>query len=165
MNDLNLPALSVAQMQRLVAGELSLPARLGYTALLLVALAMTAVICSLWLTEPSLPLRTQIAFAVMIAIGLAWTAYATWVLTRRRVLLAGHRIIAARMAIAFTTLFATGSLALALWSPAGRAAYGAAGTGVVMLVIAIAMLLSARRRFEALMQRRDELERELSRAA
>jgi hypothetical protein len=165
MNDFNAPKLSVAEMQRLIAGELSLPARLGYTALLLVALAMTAVIASLWLTEPSLPFRTQTAFAVMIGIGLSWVAYATWVLTRRRVLLAGHRIIAARMAIAFTTIFAAGSLALALWSPAGPAAYGAAGTGAVMLAVAVAMLLSARRRFDALMQRRHELERELSAVA
>jgi hypothetical protein len=165
MNDLNAPKLSVAEMQRLIAGELSLPARLGYTALLLFALAMTTVIGSLWLTEPSLPLRTQTAFAVLIAIGLSWVAYATWVLTRRRVLLTGHSIIAARMAIAFTAVFATGCLALGVWSPAGRAAYGAAGTGVVMLAVAVAMLLSARRRFEALIQRRQRLERELSQAA
>lgn len=165
MNDMNAPKLSVAEMQRLIAGELSLPARLGHTALLLVALAMTAVIGSLWLTEPSLPVRTQAAFAVMGAIGLSWVAYAAWVLTRRRVLLAGHRIIAARMAVAFTTIFAAGSLALGLWSTAGNAAYGAAATGAVMLAAAIAMLLSARRRFAALMQRRRELEGELSQAA
>jgi hypothetical protein len=99
---------------------------------------------------------------VMVAIGLAWVAYAVWVLTRRRVLLAGHRIVAARMAVAFTTIFAAGSLALGIWGPAGRAAYGAAGTGAVMLAVAIAMLLSARRRFDALMQRRNALERELA---
>jgi len=113
-------------------------------------------------TEPSLPLRTRIAFATMLAIALSWVAYATWVLTRRRVLLAGHRIIAARMAVAFTTIFTTASFAAALWSPAGPAAYGASGTGVAMLVVALGILLSARRRFETLMQRRDALERELS---
>lgn len=165
MNDMNSPKLSVTEMQRLIAGELSLPSRLGYTALLLFALAMTVVVGSLWLTEPSLPLRTQAAFAVMAAIGLAWVAYAAWVLTRRRVLLAGHRIIAARMAVAFTTVFIAGSLALGLWSAAGPAAYAAAATGAVMLAVAIGMLLSARRRFATLMQRRDELERELSQAA
>ncbi|HYK00735.1 MAG TPA: hypothetical protein VE974_03205 [Thermoanaerobaculia bacterium] len=164
MNDLNSPKLSVAEMQRLIAGELSLPARLAYTALLVVSLAMTGVLGSLWLTEPSLPLRTQIAFGTMLAIAVSWIAYAAWVLARRRVLLAGHRIIAARMAVAFTTIFAAGSLALALWSTVGRAAYGAAGTGVVMLVVALGMLLSARRRFETLRQRRRELELELSQA-
>ena len=66
------------------------------------------------------------------------------------------------MAVAFTTIFTTASLAAALWSPAGRAAYGASGKGAVMLVVALGMLLSARRRFETLMQRREALERELS---
>jgi hypothetical protein len=154
--------ISVAEMQRLIAGELSLPARLAYTALLLVALAMTAVVGSLWMTEPSLPVRTQAAFGVMTAIGAAWVGYAVWVLTRRRVLLAGHRIIAARMAVAFTTVFAAGALVLAIWGSVGGAAYGAAGTGVVMLAVAIGMLLSSRRRFEALMERRRVLELELA---
>lgn len=162
MNDHDSPKLSVAEVQRLIAGELSLPGRLAYTALLVVSLAMAGILGSLWLTEPSLPFRTQLAFGTMLAIALSWVAYATWVLTRRRVLLAGHRIIAARMAVAFTTIFTTASLAAALWSPVGRAAYGASGTGVVMLVVALGMLLSARRRFETLMQRREALERELS---
>jgi predicted amidohydrolase len=156
--------IPVEEMQRLIAGELSLPARVAYTALLLVALAMTVVVGSLWLTEPSLPARTQASFAVLAAIGTAWVGYAVWVLTRRRVLLAGHRIIAARMAVAFTTVFAAGSLVLAIWGSAGRAAYGAAGTGVVMLAVAIGMLLSSRRRFEGLMQRRRALEAELARS-
>jgi len=165
MNDSNLPAVSVAEVQRLISGELSLRARLGYVTLLLFALAMTAVVASLWLTEPRLPARTQIAFAVMVGIGLSWTTYATWVLTRRRVLLAGHQVIAARMAVAFTTIFVLGSLALGLWSAVGRPAYAAAAFAGVMLVVAVAMLVSSRRRFDDLMHRRRALERELSHQA
>ncbi len=162
MNDVQVPKVSVVEMQRLINGELSLRSRLGHTALLLVALAMTVVIASLWLTEPSLPVRTQIAFGVMVGIGLSWVAYAAWVLTRRRVLLAGHRVIAARMAVTFTTVFVLGSVALGIWSPVGRPAFAAAGLGALMLMVAVAMLLSARRRFAELMQRRRVLELELS---
>ena len=47
-----LPPKSAAALQRLLDTELSLPSRLGYVALLLVALTMTAVITALWATEP-----------------------------------------------------------------------------------------------------------------
>ena len=159
MSDIEMPKISVVEMQRLMAAELSLRSRLGYTALMLVALGASGVIGSLWLTEPSLPARTQIAFALMIGIGLSWVTYCAWVLTRRQVLLAGHRIIAARMAIAFSAIFVAGSLALAVWGSAGRPALAAAGFGAVMLTVAFAILLSARRRFEELMKRRDALQR------
>lgn len=144
---------SVEEMQRRVSTELSVRSRVGYTALLLVALFGAVAIGSLWLTEPSLPVRTQVAFAGLVAIGLSWVAFAAWVLTRRHVLLAGHRIVAARMAVAFCALFTVGSLVVG-----GRAGYAAAGTGVVLLVVAVAMLRSARRRFEELMERRRALE-------
>jgi hypothetical protein len=162
MNDVHFPKVSVVEMQQLIHGELSLRSRLGHTTLLLFALAMSAVIASLWLTEPSLPLRTQIAFGVMVGIGLSWFAYAAWVLTRRRVLLAGHRVIAARMAVTFTTIFVIGAVALGIWSSVGKPAYAAAGFGALMLMVAVAMLFSARRRFAELMQRRRALEHELS---
>ncbi|HEY0140831.1 MAG TPA: transmembrane transport protein [Thermoanaerobaculia bacterium] len=142
--------VSVEEMQRIVAGELSLRSRIAYAALLLVALLMAGGIASLLLTEEGLPRRTEIAFAVLIVIGLSWVAYAAWVLTRRRVLLAGHRIIAARMAIAFTSVFVVGAMLLAMWP--------AAIFGAVLLIVAVAMLLHARKRFAQLLQRRRELE-------
>lgn len=162
MNELELPKVSVEEMQRRMSTELSLRARVGYTALLLVALFASVAIGSLWLTEPSLPARTHIAFAVMLVIGLSWVGYAVWVLARRHVLLAGHSIIAARMAVAFCTLFILGFAALGLWGPNARAGYGAAGTGLVMLAVAVAMLRSARRRYHELMERRRVLERQLT---
>jgi hypothetical protein len=158
------PKVSAEMMLQFVAGELSLRARVAYTALLLIALMMTIVVGSLWLTEPALPLRTQIAFAVLTPIGLAWTAYAVWVLTRRRVLFAGHRILAGRMAVTFSTVFVAGALVLAVFGDQGRAAWSAAACGVVMVAIAGSMLHQAHKRFAALLQRRDELTRQLSAA-
>jgi hypothetical protein len=164
MNDsahFELPGVSIEEMKRVMASELTMPSRLGYTALLLVSLSMSGVIAALWLTEPALPVRTQIAFALMVVIGLTWVSYATWVLTRRRVLLAGHRIIAARLAVTFCTVFALGSLALGLWTSVGRAAYAASGFGAFMLALAIGILVHARTSFARLMERRRALEIEL----
>ena len=157
------PAVSVQEMQRLLSAELSLRSRVGYTALLLLALAMTIVVASLWLTEPTLVPRTQIAFAAMIAIGLSWVAYAVWVLTRRRVLLAGHRILSARMAVVFSALFVIGFVAIGLSDHERRAAFTAAGLGVFMLAAAIGLLIRARRQFARLLERRRVLELELGR--
>jgi len=142
--------VSVADMQKLIAGELSLRSRVAYTALLLVALGVAVVVGSLLLTEPSLPQRTEVAFAVIIAIALSWVAYASWVLTRRQVLFAGHRIVAGRMAVAFSALFVAGCLAVRMMA--------AAGLGALMLAIAIGILITARQRFRALMERRRALE-------
>ena len=144
---------SVEEMQRMMIEELSLRARVAYTALLLVALGVAGAVGSLWLTEPSLPVRTQIAFGAIVAIGLSWVAYAAWVLTRRRVLLAGHRVVASRMAVTFSALFVAGALVVGM--------VPAALFGSVMLAIAIAMLIHARRRFARLIERRRTLERSL----
>ena len=161
MNDSEQPTVSVEEMQRRISTALSLRARIGYTGLLLVALFASVAIGSLWFTEPALAVRTQFAFGAMVAIGLSWVGYAGWVLTRRHVLLAGHRIIAARMAVVFSAAFTLGFAALGYWGN-GRVGYGAAGTGVVMLAIAVAMLRSARRRYDELMERRRYLERQLT---
>lgn len=154
MNDV--PKLSVEQMQRVLAAELSLRSRVAHTALLLAALLVAAAVGSLWLTEPTLPTRTHIAFALIVTIALAWVAYALWVLAKRRVLLAGHRVIASRMAVAFTGVFFAGSLILALQGM--RGAFSAAVMGASMLLIAITMLAHARRQFARLLARRQELE-------
>lgn len=156
------PPVSVQEMQRLAATELSLRSRLGYTALLLSALAVSGVIGALWLTEPSLPMRTQIAFALMIGIGLSWVVFSTWVLTRRRVLLAVHSLVAARMAVSFSALFVVSFLALGYWGPSARAPYAAAAFGLVLLAVALGLQGRARRRFEQLTNRRRALEHEIA---
>lgn len=149
--------VSFEQVRRLAGAELSLKARVGYVALLLVAAAMTVVVVSLWATEPALPIRTQLSFGVMAAIGASWVALAAWVLTRRRPLFARDRVIAGTMAVVFTSLFVAAAL-VALGITRGVAAFTMLGTGVVMLALATRMLRDARRRFGALVARRHVLE-------
>ena len=124
------------------------------------ALAMAVVVGSLWLTEPALPLRTHLAFGAMSAIGLSWLALASWTLATRRILFARDRVIAGRMAVTFTSVFAIGALAAVIATGSG-AAVGALATGLVMLAAAVGVLRSAHRRFAALSKRRAELERAL----
>jgi hypothetical protein len=145
---------TVEEMQRMMNAELSTRARVGYTALLLAALGVAGAVGSLWITEPTLPARTHVAFGAIVAIGLSWVAYAAWVLTRRRVLLAGHSVIAGRMAVAFSALFAAGMLAVGM--------VPAAVFGGVMLGVAIAVLVRARRQFARLLERRQALEQSLA---
>jgi hypothetical protein len=158
---LDTPMPSAAEIQRLIAAELSLPSRLGYTGLLLTSLTGAGVVGALLVTEPGLPVRTQAAFAVLVMMALSWGGFAGWVLTRRRILLAAHRVVAARMAVAFTAVFTAGAWALGQWGGTGRTWYGAVAVGVVLLAVAVVMLVSARRRFGDLSRRRLALERQL----
>ena len=152
---------SIAAARRLADAQLSVRSRVGHVALLLVAMIMTVVIGSLWLTEPSLPLRTRLAFAVLVTIGMLWTAYAVWVLGNRQVLFARHRIIAGWMAVSFTGIFLLGAFAAALQTGAS-AAYAASATGIAMLTGAIVILMRAQRAVAKLSARRAALERERS---
>ena len=153
-------SLSTAHLPRLLDTELSRRSRLGYVALLLVSMAMTVVVVSLWLTEPALPVRTRVAFGAMTVIGLAWMVFAGWVLTTRRVLLGRDSVVAGRLAVTFTAVFIAGAL-LVGYSTGGKAPLAAAATGVGLLGVAVALLVRARRRVAGLMARRDALERDL----
>ncbi len=151
--DTNDMKISVAAMQDRAARELALPSRLGYTALLVGALGMAGLTGSLWATEPSLPGRTQAAFAACVGIGLAWAGFAGWVLAKKRVLFANHRIYAARMATAFSGLFLVGSIVLR-----DDLGVGAIATSTVLFAVAGAALVMAHRRFSRLVERRRALE-------
>jgi hypothetical protein len=149
-------------LRRLTAMELSLPSRMRYVALLLAASIMTATMTALLLTEESLPLRTSISFGVLAVIGLSWMGFAAWVLTRKRMLLAGHRVLASRLAVGCTAVFALGALLIGFTT--GRAAgFAAAALGAVMLGAAVWMLIRAKRAFGRLSVRRQDLERQLRR--
>jgi hypothetical protein len=154
------PAM-VANLARLARTELSLRARLGHVLLALVASAMTIVVVSLWLTEPVLPTRAKAAFAMLTVIGLGWIAYAVWVLSARRVMYARQRVIAGRLAVAFTGACAAGCGLLA-----SSAAPGAAWPALIMSLMLLAIALVLWRRAEAaharLLARRKTLERELA---
>ena len=167
MNDPRLPETprpAAEEVRKSLAGELSTRSRLAYTFLLLVDLTGAAALGSLWLTEPALPVRTQVAFALLLAFALTWSGFLFWTLTRRKVLLARHRVLAGRLAVLFCSLFTLGALALGLTQPDQRATgLSAAGMGAFLLLVAVALLISAQRRFGELTARRRELERELAR--
>jgi hypothetical protein len=145
-------------IRELAAERLALAPRLRYTALLVVGLAGAAVSGSLWATEPGLPARTRIAFAVLTGINLCWAAFAAWVLTRRRVLLVQQAVVAARMAVGFSSLFVVLASSAGRWGGGGQAMYLAGGFGLVMVAVAWAILVRAGHRVESLLQRRSELE-------
>lgn len=158
------PAATAAALRALLDTELSTSARLWHVALLLVSLAMTAVAVSLWATEPSLPARTQLAFAAMTLIGVGWAVHAIRVLGSRRVLLAKHRVVAGWMAVTFTSVFASVSVA-AVFLTGAPAARGSMAFAAVMWVVALALLGRARRENQRLEARRRELEQKLVQAS
>jgi len=145
--------LGVEDVQKLVRNELSTGARLGYTALAVTSLGVAGVVTSLLMTEPSLPLRTQAAFAVIALGGLAWTGFALWVLTRRRVLLAQHRVTASTLAVTLTAVLLTGAIVLR-----ERAGMFAVLFNGGMLIVALIWAVRARRRVAELNSRRRALE-------
>lgn len=155
------PAASAEAARAFMASQLSTSTRLAHLALLLVALTMSVAVGSLLATEPALPLRTQLAFGAMLAIGLGWVGFASWVLTTRQVLFGRHRVVAGRMAVTFTSVFAVSSLLVAV-TTGQPSAYMAAGPGVLMVGAAVWMLARARRAVARLTTRRMQLERELA---
>jgi hypothetical protein len=150
-------------LRRLLDKELSRPSRIGHVTLLVASLAMTVVVASLWLTEPVLPTRARVAFALMTLIGLSWAAFAVWVLTTRRVLSGRDSVVAGRMAVVFTMTFVIGALTVG-YMGGGNAPYAAATMGLGLLAAAISLLVRAHRRVARLTARRETLERELGRS-
>ncbi|MDG5496796.1 hypothetical protein [Niveispirillum sp. BGYR6] len=136
---------------------LSGPGRWGHVALLAAALAMAATLGSLLATESGLPPRTITALSVMLAMALAWVAYAVWVLAQRRPLFGRHRVVASAMGSGFAGLYTAG--AVTLWLGADMPGAGpAAGLGVVMLAGGVLLLIRARRQVQALQAWRRRLE-------
>ena len=162
MTDYTPPSPLVDDLRRLTASELSLPVRLGYVGLLLAAATMTVIVTALLITEPSLRPRTSIALGILAVMGLSWVSFAVWVLSQRRILLGRHRVVAGRLAVGFSAVFCIGAVVVG-YATSSRSALAAAALGAVMIAIATAMLVRARRRVEQLSKRRDELERQLGR--
>ncbi len=157
------PSTAPMDLRPLLDRELSHPARFGHVILLLASLTMTIVVGSLWWSEPALPARTEVAFAIMTAIGLSWAGFAAWVLTTRRVLLGRDSVLAGRMAVVFTTAFVIGALMVG-YTTGGAAPYAAAAMGLAMLAAAVALLIRAQRRVVRLTARREALERDLGKS-
>ncbi|MEO7271333.1 MAG: transmembrane transport protein [Vicinamibacterales bacterium] len=142
-------AITVESMQKQVRSELSTGSRLGHTAVGVAGVGMAALALSLLATEPALPARTQAAFVVIALGGLAWASFATWVLTRRRVLMARHHVAAAALATTLSAIFLAGAVVLLR----EQARLLAVAVNAAMLAFAVLWLMRARRRVAELQAR------------
>jgi hypothetical protein len=140
--------------------ELARASRLGQVALLFVFVMMSGVIGVLGVTEPSLPWRARLAFAVIGAIGVFTSVFALRALSYRRALLARHRVIGCRMAVAFAVAIVLGASIIGFVTGI-PAAFGVAGFGVILLCGTIALLRQENRKFAALTARRHALAQQL----
>jgi hypothetical protein len=105
----------VISVDETIAGlqdTLSLRRRVRSVVQLSGAAAVVTLVGVLWLTEDSLPVRTQIGFSAIILTGLLTIAGAARALRRRGHLFARDRVIAGWIAAGFAVLLAVG-LALA----------------------------------------------------
>lgn len=150
---------TATEIRRMLETELSMRARIAYTFLLLFDLCMGAAIVSLWVTERGLPPRTHIAFGVMTVIAISWATFFIWTLSRRKVLLARHRVVSGRLAVAFTAAYTVGAALIATMQANMRGAgIVAAALGGIMLALAVAWLVRSRRRLAKLLDRKRVLE-------
>ncbi|MFI5845474.1 hypothetical protein ACIA8K_37800 [Catenuloplanes sp. NPDC051500] len=138
-----------------LSGTLSPGRRLAAVVALLGGLGGALVAGTLWATEPGLPGATRAAFAVMVAVGLGWCGWASWVLTRRAPLFARDRVIAGWLGLTASALLAAFVAAVAIsrdtWEPAAIA------MSVTLLVVAVVNLVRARAHRAALLRRKREL--------
>jgi apolipoprotein N-acyltransferase len=134
---------------------LSLRKRVGHLILAFAGLTGSALISLLWATEPGLPPRTKVAFAVLVVTGLCWTTFGCWVVTRRTPLFAQDRVVAGWLGVGAWAAFTVGAFALT----ASRHKLEPALLVMVLMLglLAAVNLRAARRARTALMRRRSEL--------
>jgi hypothetical protein len=152
------PIVAAADIQRLLRAELSFKTRAMYLVGLLATASFAAALLSLWLTEPHLPVRTHLAFGILVVINLVWTLFCGWALTRRNVLYARQGVVAGRLATAWSAVFAGGAVIVGYTSGNVRGGMMAAATGVVFLVCAVIVLRRAMARHQELLRLRRSLE-------
>ncbi|MGW1208286.1 transmembrane transport protein [Streptomyces sp. NPDC002499] len=151
------------ELERALAAEVSLRARMRHACVGLAGGCGAALIAVLWATEPHpLPARTQAAFAALIAVGLAWAAFAGWVLSRRRPLYARDRILGARLALTVTSLTGVAGTTLAAVRGTTTEALTIALTGTVLVMAAGLLLLRAHARRRELLRLRNSLQDRLA---
>ncbi|MBV1856605.1 hypothetical protein [Catellatospora tritici] len=114
-----------------------------------------AVIGVLWATEPDLPARTQVAFAGLIAVGLAWAGYGVWALTRRTPLFARDRVVAGWLAVGATALLTVLATAVGVLRQRG---WPLLILSLTLLVLALVNLRRAQTARDALLRRKRELD-------
>ncbi|MEV4759659.1 hypothetical protein AB0J86_31810 [Micromonospora sp. NPDC049559] len=143
-------------LERLDA-PLSLRRRVGYVTLTLTGLAGSGLVGLLWLTEPGLPPRTEVAFAVLVAIGLCWAVFGGWALTRRAPLYAQDRVVAGWLGLGAWLLFTAG--ALVITTLRHRLEPALVVVVLTLGVLAVVNLRHARRARSALLRRKARLSR------
>lgn len=148
------------ELQELTRRTLSPRARYAHLLLLMAASCMGVIVLSLLLTEPGLPRRTQVAFGMMLMAAFSWILYAGWTLRHRRPLMQAHRVVAAALAVVFSSAFTLSALLVAVVGGA-PAAWVSSGLGGLMLLLAVTLLGRARQGRQALLNRCDELRRRL----
>jgi hypothetical protein len=151
------PTLSVHQVQHYMRQEASAKRRWIHALLLLFDAGVVVMLVALWSTETSLPWQTHLAFGAMLAVGLAWMGFFTWVLSRRRPLFALDKVIAGRLALMFTTLFLVGGIAVAAQRAQWRGLLMVVLVGGMFVAAAATILARALRLRRSLTQRREEL--------
>ncbi|MBE8522456.1 hypothetical protein ILP97_34045 [Amycolatopsis sp. H6(2020)] len=134
---------------------LSLRRRVGYVLAGLAGLVGSGLIGLLWATEPGLPPRTEVAFAVLVAIGLAWAAFGAWAVTRRAPLFARDRVVAGWLGLAAWLLFTVG--AVVITTLRHRVEPGLLTVVVVLGGVAVVHLRAVHRSRAALLKRKEEL--------
>jgi len=147
--------MNVDDITAKLSAPMSLRRRLATVIALLGGLSATGLVGLLWLTEPGLPPRTQVAFGVLMLIGLGWAVYGSWALTRRTPLFALDRVIAgwlALVAASFLTLFT--AVVTAVRDRTEPALY-AITAGLIAL--ALINLVRVRKHRAALLRRKQEL--------
>ncbi|CAN3979320.1 transmembrane transport protein [Kitasatospora purpeofusca] len=148
-------------LERALAAEVSLAARVRNLAVGLAGGGAAALVAVLWATEPQpLPVRTRLAFAGLIAVGLAWAAFASWTLTRKRPLYARDRVLAGRIALAAASATAGAGTVLAVLRGTPVEVLVTAVTGLALVVAAGLALRRARVRHRELLRLRDALRQE-----
>ena len=136
----------------------SLPRRIAVVLTGLGGGTAAVTIATLWATEPiALPVRTQLAFAALILVGVAWATFAVFALTRRP-LFAIDRVVAASLAVVFSTLMTLGMVSIAFARDGLRGGGTAAGTGLIVTIAAGVCLRRSLDYRAALLARRRELE-------
>ncbi|MBE1496378.1 hypothetical protein H4696_003478 [Amycolatopsis lexingtonensis] len=103
------------------------------------------------------PARTQAAFAALIAVGLAWAAFAGWVLSHRRPLFARDQVVGARLALAVSVGTCAAGTALAATRRTTAEILATALAGGVLIAVAGLLLARAHARRRALLRLRDTL--------
>jgi hypothetical protein len=83
---------------------------------------------------------------------------AAWVLRTRRVLFGRDRVIAARLALTFSTVAALGMASLGYWGARGSAMYYAAMVNAAFAVVAWVLLRRARQHVARLTEQRRDAE-------